>query len=332
MYLLPKSSQPPVTCDSVRPLSILPMFRRIFEALISPLFTDSERSYCKLHSAQAGFRKGYSTMTQAAICHHALSTKVVRYAVFLDFKSAYDVTSCQHVMASLRCRGMPVLLLYLIQSLMFSNGSFRLVVNGSLSDLLPRDCGLPQGSPLSPIIFDMFIDSLLYELNASFNRTIPCCLFFADDGLLLCKSRLQVLDQLAVAARWARRNGMIYNVSKCGVLSMFPTVGEKPFQLFNQPIPFVESYKYLGFPVTKDGIDFAGHIDAQIASTSSFLKFAQVQCSEWSPYTRYVIYTTFIRPKLEYGARSHTVLLTSKRHGPGYSDVTRLRLVIVEPY
>jgi len=278
------------------------MFRRIFEALISPLFTDPQRLYCKLHPAQAGFRKGYSTMTQAAICHHALSTEAVRYAVFLDFKSAYDVTSCQHVMASLRRRGVPVLLLYLIRSLMFSNGFFRLVVNGSLSDSLPRDCGLPQGSPLSPIIFDMFIDPLLYELNGSIDRLIPPCLFFADDGLLLCESRSEVLNQLVIAERWAQGNGMIYNVSKCGILSMFPTVGEKPFRLFNRVIPFVESYKYLGFPVTKSGIDFVRHIDAQIESTSSFLKFVQVQCSEWSPYARYIIYTGFIRPKLEYGA------------------------------
>jgi len=302
MYLLPKSTEPPVTCDSVRPLSILPMFRRIFEALISPLFTDPERSYCKLHPAQAGFRKGYSTMTQAAIYHHALSTKAVRYAVFLDFKSAYDVTSCQHVMASLRRRGMPVLLLHLIRSLMFSNGFFRLVVNGSLSDSLPRDCGLPQGSSLSPVIFDIFIDPLLYELNGTFVRSIPRCLFFADDGLLLCESSSEVLNQLAIADRWARQNGMVYNVTKCGIISMFPTVGRKPFYLSNRPIPFVDSYKYLGFPVTKDGIDFARHIDAQIESTSSFLKFVQVQCSEWSPYARYVIYTSFIRPKLEYGA------------------------------
>jgi hypothetical protein len=95
---------------------------------------------------------------------------------------------------------------------------------------------------------------------------------------------------------------MIYNVSKCGIISAFPTIGRKPFYLSNRPIPFVDSYKYLGFPVTKDGIDFARHIDAQIESTSSFLKFVQVQCSEWSPYARYIIYTSFIRPKLEYGA------------------------------
>ena len=145
MYLLPKSSEPPITCDSVRPLSILPMFRRIFEGLILPAFTDSTKEYTKLHPAQAGFRKGYSTLTHAAICHHALSIKSTRYAIFLDFKAAYDVTSSEHVMKSLRNRKMPLRLQYLVQSLMFQDGSFRLVVNGDMSCPVERNCGLPQG-------------------------------------------------------------------------------------------------------------------------------------------------------------------------------------------
>ena len=69
IFLLPKTQTPPITCDSVRPLSILPMFRRLFESLILPAFTDPERDYCTLHPSQAGFRRGYSTLTQAAICH-----------------------------------------------------------------------------------------------------------------------------------------------------------------------------------------------------------------------------------------------------------------------
>src|SRR5438045_895517 len=44
MYLLPKKSHPPITCNSVRPLSILPMFRRIFESLLLPIFTDPNTS------------------------------------------------------------------------------------------------------------------------------------------------------------------------------------------------------------------------------------------------------------------------------------------------
>src|SRR5204862_5512619 len=87
-------------CNSVRPLSILPMFRRIFEGIILPFFT-TESPYSKLHPCQAGFRRGYSTLTHAAICHHSLSTNFVPYAIFLDFKAAYDITTLHQVMTSL---------------------------------------------------------------------------------------------------------------------------------------------------------------------------------------------------------------------------------------
>jgi hypothetical protein len=278
------------------------MFRRVFESLILPILIDPKKPFTKLHPTQAGFRKGYSTLTQAAICHHALSTKSIQYAIFLDFKAAYDVTTVNHVMSSLQRRNIPIHLQHLIHSLMFQNGSFQLVVNGQLSHVIRRDCGLSQGSPLSPIVFDMFIDPLNDKLNYEHPTTIPQSLFFADDGLLLSRSEEEARRQLSIAEKWAIDNGMTYNVLKCGVISTAPTVGKTPFILFGTEIPLVSHYKYLGFLVTANGIDFHEHIRIQTESAASFLKFIQVQCSEWSPYTRYIIYTTFLRPKLEYGA------------------------------
>ena len=304
MYLLPKKSEPPITCNSVRPLSILPMFRRIFEGLILPIFIDSTKPFTHLHPAQAGFRKGYSTLSQAAICHHALSTKSIQYAIFLDFQAAYDVTSANHIMSSLQNRNMPAPLQHLIHSLMFQDASFQLIVNSKLSSSIQRNRGLPQGSPLSPVIFDMFIDSLIHELNYDHNDILPQCLFFADDGLLLCKTLSIAKKQLVVAERWAKENGMTYNVPKCGVICIDspPMVGENLLYLSGKELCIVQSYKYLGFHVTAEGIDFVNHIRLQTESATSFLKYVYVQCSEWSPYTRYVIYNTFLRPKLEYGA------------------------------
>jgi hypothetical protein len=207
MYLLPKTVEPPITSDSVRPLSLLSMFRRIFESLILPSFTNDNKPYARLHSTQAGFRKGYSTLTHAVVCHYAMSTKQISYAIFLDFKSAYDVTQVTHVMGPLRKRRMPPLLQHLVHSLMFRDGSFHLVVNNDLSSVQQRNRGLPQGSPLSPIIFNMFIDSLNSLLNIGPSRSIPRSLFFADDGLLLCKSLTEAVQQLKVAERWSLVTG-----------------------------------------------------------------------------------------------------------------------------
>ena len=156
---------------------------------------------------------------------------------------------------------------------------------------------------MSPIIFDMYVDSLIHELNQDSFTDLPSCLFFADDGLLLAQIEKHRQKILSIAERWAKRNSMIYNISKCGVIYINPpTVGENLLTLSNNPIPIVSTYKYLGFPIISQGIDFTTHIQNQITSTSSFLKFVQVQCSEWTPYTRYIIYNTFLRPKLEYGA------------------------------
>ena len=78
------------------------------------------------------------------------------------------------------------------------------------------------------------------------------------------------------------------------------------FPLAGEPIPVVSEYKYLGFPMTGDGINFRQHVETQVSATA-VLKFIQFQCSEWNPYMRYVIYT-FLHPKLEYSAvRSHEI-------------------------
>src|SRR5205814_5473076 len=103
----------------------------------------------------------------------------------------------------------------------------------------------------------------------------------------------------SIASDWARDNGMKYNVSKCAVVQSSTS---SSFFLSGEQIPVASEYKYLGFPVTCHGIDFVQHVKTQVSSATSFLKFVQVQCSEWNPYTRYVIYNTFLRPKLEYGA------------------------------
>ena len=301
-YLLPKTNEPPVTSDTVRPLSVLPMFRRAFESLILPTFTDERHHFARLHPCQAGFRKGYSTLTHATICHHALSTGAVSLAVFLDFRSAYDVTPAAKVIEALGRRGMSPLLQRLVHSLMFDDARLRLAVNGDLSDLITRSCGLPQGSILSPIIFDMFIDSLVRRLNIGRpDRTVPSCLFFADDGALLCEGMGEARRLLRIAEHWAKDNGMAFNVPKCGVIHRDPSA-KSPLSVDGSEIPTVDTYRYLGFNVTSRGIDFAAHVVSRAEAGQAFLGFARAQCTEWVPSARRSIYNTFIRPQLEYGA------------------------------
>lgn len=317
MFLMSKVKRPPITCDGVRPLSILPMFRRIFESLLLPAFTNPSLDYCRLHPSQAGFRRGYSTLTQAMICHHAIESRRAKYVVFLDFQAAYDVTLASRVMHALEARKMPARLRSLVLSAMFTGGSFHLVVNALLSGPISRSRGLPQGSPLSPVIFNLFIDPLVAELNRANGSNVPRCLFYADDGALLAPDLRAAKESLRIAERWARDQGMTYNVSKCGVLSL---CGDSVrLTLGDCQIPMVESYRYLGFPITRRGIDFLRLRDELAASTEGLLKCIVYDGAEWSPSTRWAIYRTFVRPQMEYGAP----LL--KAYADARSDPTVLR-------
>jgi Reverse transcriptase (RNA-dependent DNA polymerase) len=305
VHLLPKKD-PPITADSVRPLSVLPMFRRIFESLLIPGFTDVKSPWARLHPCQAGFRKGYSTLSNIAIAHHGLSTKLSPVAIFLDYRAAYDMTKPEKVMRALEKHGMPPFLLRLVYSTMFTNGQFSLIVNGITLPPISRNQGLPQGSPLSPIIFNLFIDSLLYEMDDHPSRTaIPSCLFYADDGVILAQNIQRARKLLAVAADWSRRNEMVFNISKCGVIlpsDLRPFLDQDPLLLQGEALPVVESYKYLGLPITADGIDFPTYIKSRAETAVAFLKYIQFGSTSWTPSTRWAIYRTFLRPQVEYAA------------------------------
>jgi len=301
MFLLPKTKTPPITCDHVRPLSILPIFRRLFDSLILPAFTNPSLHYCKLHPSQAGFRIGYSTLTQAAICHHAIESKSIQFIIFLDFQAAYDVILSSEIMAALQSRNMPARLCSLVLSSMFNDASYNIVVNSDLSNSISRNRGLPQGSPLSPIIFNLFINSLVVELNQHNVSDIPHGLFYADDGALLAPDLATAKILLRIAERWARDHGMTYNISKCGVLCIQPGLAVQ-LTLNDKPIPVVDTYTYLGFPMTSNGINFLQYITNIAESTQSYLKLLEFEGQEWSPSIRWAIYCTFVRPQMEYGA------------------------------
>jgi len=66
--------------------------------------------------------------------HYALSTSLRKIAVFLDFKSAFDVLDYSILERVLVERSYPSYLLTLIKSLTFDNVRSRVLVNGEASD------------------------------------------------------------------------------------------------------------------------------------------------------------------------------------------------------
>lgn len=72
IHLITKDHTKDRDISNLRPITLICMFRKIFERLL--LKRSNEAEWTRLHSTQAGFRPHYSTNVNAAIVHYALAS------------------------------------------------------------------------------------------------------------------------------------------------------------------------------------------------------------------------------------------------------------------
>ncbi|KAJ9052501.1 hypothetical protein DSO57_1033487 [Entomophthora muscae] len=98
------------------------------------------------------------------------------------------------VLDALHRRNTPTGVISLIMSL-FMNGGSKIAVNGELTRFVPKERGLFQGSILSPLLFNIFIDGAALALMLAFPINeigYHTALFFADDIKIQHKDPLEL--------------------------------------------------------------------------------------------------------------------------------------------
>ena len=117
---------------------------------------------------QNGFRKSRSTLdhvsTLTSIIETRKANKTDTYVAFIDFSKAYDSIPRNNLWAKLKQNGLCGRLYNALISL-YKTVKSCVRINGLTTDFFDVNCGLKQGCLLSPLLFNLYTDDLVRDMN-----------------------------------------------------------------------------------------------------------------------------------------------------------------------
>ena len=202
--------------QNYRPISLLPAISKVFERIIYNQLIDYISAF--LSPLLGGFRKGCSTehvlLKFLQTCKSSLDNKELAGAILMDLPKAFDCIDHNLLIAKLAAYGLGHDALKLIKNYLTKRKQ-RVKINGSYSTYRDITIGVPQGSVLGPLLFNIFInDIFLFVQNTS------VCNYADDTTIYACNSNLDtIINRLetdsSILAKWFSENYMKLNEEKC---------------------------------------------------------------------------------------------------------------------
>ena len=213
---------------------------------------------------QIGFMKGHGTSDHIFLLQ-TIVEKVVKkqnkklYAVFIDFKKAYDTVDRHILIKRLADLGINGIFLQNI-AVMYNKIEYIVKLGTGNSNGISSNLGLKQGCPLSPMLFNLYIDDIGEIFDETCNpveiqNTYLNHFLYADDLVLLSHTKEGLQNCLDRVHKWADSKRLTISIakSKSMIFNLSGRLEKQIFKINGEPLENVNTFCYLGFEVKSSG-------------------------------------------------------------------------------
>lgn len=286
-----------------RPITVLPCPSKIFEKVIY------NRMYSHVSpviiNQQHGFVHSKSTVTNLCIFSDSVANEIKHGSqldvIYTDLAKAFDRVNHQVLILKLESFSFSRNTLNFLYSYLTGRTQFvKFNINKSYS--FNPTSGVPQGSILGPLLFVLFVNDInLYIKHSKFLLYADDLkLFLRVDTLENCNLLQNDLDALLV---YCNKCDLTLNESKCKTISFTrkknPIIND--YIINNTMLDRVSEIKDLGIKFTNN-FSFNSHVLDIVSEGYRKLSFITRSSKEFNYDTCILLFNSYVRSKLEYGA------------------------------
>lgn len=246
-----------------RPVSLTVVACKLLESIICKAIYENADKQGLLTNAQYAYRPGRSTTLQLLLDtqfdwaeHFNRSSRFD--VVYLDFKSAFERVTHSKLLKILPNFGVGDLLVKWISDFL-RDRTFRVRVNGKYSNTARATSGCPQGTILGPLMYILYINSIMYIFPPSISVKI-----YADDVKIYSKAdssveRSTLQRALDNFAEWTADLDLLLTIEKCAVLHFGHGNPRHVYTIGGSPLRNVDTMRDLGV-ITSTKLKYTEHV------------------------------------------------------------------------
>jgi ribonuclease HI len=307
---LRKLGKPDYTvAKAYRPISLLSTLGKALEALVAERISYMVEKESLLPPNHFGARKQRSTEHALTMiqeyAYKAWRSKKILSLISFDVKGAYNGVCKERLLQRLVERGVPPGLVQWVNAFC-SERTADIIVNGEVSaSKLLTQAGLPQGSPLSPILF-LFFNANLVEQKTSNNGGAVA---FVDDytvwvtGESVTQNNVTIQALVEKALEWEKCSGATFEPDKTAFIHFTRTAhraNDQPIRVKDKMITPQSEVKILGVIMDTE-LRYKTHL-ARTATRGLAAAMALKRLKVMSPATARQLFAATVAPVMDYAS------------------------------